>query len=135
MAAAYLHKEYKKGFLLTEEALLKVDELIRKRLSMEAAAEMSFRSLRQDGMLLDYSLPSDLIAEENSPRNRITRITIIGKSQAVSVELNFDVASSVELTIESSVRDTAYLLYSDGRLKLHVQHLARSDIGCCDENV
>jgi hypothetical protein len=23
----------------------------------------------------------------------------------------------------------------DGRLKLHVQHLARSDLGCCDENL
>lgn len=112
--SAYLTTSYKKGFLLTEEALIKIDDLIRKRLvAADPEAKVIFRVFRTDGMLLEYDAPSEVVAEENAARNAVKKIEIVCELKAAALKMTFDSSESVDLKLRSENRDLAYLLFSD----------------------
>jgi hypothetical protein len=110
---AYLETTFKKGFLLTEETLIKIDDIIRRRLFPDDQLQtLKYKVFRVDGMLLELDTPAELIAEENSSRNAISRLEI-ESSGAHKIHLIFDPKQFVDLEIESDDRDLAYLLFSD----------------------
>jgi len=111
---AHLETNFKRGFLLTEEALIKLDDIIRKRLvAADSSATLQFKVFRADGMLVEFDNPSAVAAEENSSRNAIKRVEILSAGTAYKLSLKFDPKDSTDLAIEANDRDLAYLLASD----------------------
>jgi hypothetical protein len=111
---AHLETTFKKGFLLTEENLIKLDDIIRKRLiSNDANAKLQFKVFRVDGMLVEFDTPTAVASEENSSRNAIKRLEIISDGISYKLKLLFDPKENTDLRIESNDRDLAYLLFSD----------------------
>jgi hypothetical protein len=99
---------------LTEEALIKLDDIIRKRLlAADPQAAVQFKVFRADGMLVEFDNPSAVAAEENSSRNAIKRLEILSAGTAYKLSLKFDPKDNTELAIEANDRDLAYLLASD----------------------
>ncbi|TFF38654.1 hypothetical protein [Pseudomonas sp. RIT623] len=110
---AYLETSFKKGFLLEEEGLIKLDDIVRKRLfSTEPSRTLKYKVFRVDGMLLEFDTPAEVVSEENSSRNAISRLEV-SYSEGSKFQLIFDPKKAVELEIESDDRDLAYLLFSD----------------------
>lgn len=111
---AHLETIFKKGFLLTEENLIKLDDIIRRRLiANDANARLQFKVFRVDGMLVEFDTPTAVAAEENSSRNAIKRLEIISDGSSYKLKLIFDPKENTDLRIESNDRDLAYLLFSD----------------------
>jgi uncharacterized membrane protein len=111
---AHLEANFKRGFLLTEEALIKLDDIIRKRLlAADPQAAIQFKVFRADGMLVEFDNPSAVAAEENSSRNAIRRVEILSAGTAYKLSLKFDPKDNTDLAIEANDRDLAYLLASD----------------------
>lgn len=111
---AHLESNFKKGFFLTEEALIKLDDIIRKRLrAVDAEASLKFKVFRADGMLVEFDNPSAVAAEENSNRNAIRRVEILSSGMFYELSLTFDYKDNTDLAIEANDRDLAYLLASD----------------------
>ncbi|MCO7516400.1 hypothetical protein NJF44_15785 [Pseudomonas guariconensis] len=110
---AYLETSFKKGFLLTEEGLIKLDDIVRKRLfPAEPSKTLKYKVFRVDGMLLEFDVPAEVVSEENSSRNAISRLEVSYAGDS-KFQLVFDPKKEVELEIESDDRDLAYLLFSD----------------------
>lgn len=104
----------KKGFLLTEESLIKLDDIIRKRLtSTPNFTGIQFKIFRADGMLVEFDNPTSVAAEENSSRNAIKRLEILSQGSNYKLSLKFDPKENTDLNIEAHDRDLAYLLASD----------------------
>lgn len=121
---AHLETTFKRGFLLTEEALIKLDDIIRKRLrTNDPAAKLQFKVFRADGMLVEFDSPTAVAAEENSSRNAIKRVEILSSEQSYKVSLKFDPKDNTDLAIEANDRDLAYLLSSDIKDYLHSEVL------------
>lgn len=121
---AHLTTAFKKGFFLTEESLIKLDDIIRKRLvAVDPSAQIKFKVFRVDGMLLEFDNPSDVIAEENSSRNAVIRVALNATGADCVLKLDFDSNDETDLTIESKDRDLAYLLYSDLKEYLNAEVL------------
>lgn len=111
---AHLETNFKRGFFLTEEALIKLDDIIRKRIvAADPDAKLQFKVFRADGMLIEFDNPSAVAAEENSSRNAIKRVEILANGTAYKLSLKFDPKENTDLAIEANDRDLAYLLVSD----------------------
>ncbi|WP_343740441.1 hypothetical protein [Delftia tsuruhatensis] len=111
---AHIETNFKRGFFLTEEALIKLDDIIRKRLvTAHPLAKLQFKVFRIDGVLVEFDNPSAVAAEENSNRNAITRVEILTAGAGYKLSLKFDPKDNTDLAIESNDRDLAYLLASD----------------------
>jgi hypothetical protein len=121
---AHLETNFKKGFFLTEEALIKLHDLAKKRLlPTDPAAKIKFKIFRSDGMLVEFDDPISVAAEENSSRNAIKRVEILAAGTSYKLALQFDPKDNTDLRIESNDRDLAYLLYSDLKEYLHAEVL------------
>lgn len=111
---AHIENNFPRGFILTEEALIKLDDIIRKRLTaVDPAATLQFKVFRVDGMLVEFDNPGAVAAEENSNRNAIKRVEILSAGSAYKLSLKFDPKENTDLAIEANDRDVAYLLASD----------------------
>ncbi|MBC7860521.1 MAG: hypothetical protein H7Z39_17465 [Burkholderiaceae bacterium] len=111
---AHIENNFKRGFILTEETLIKLDDIIRKRLtSVNPEAVLQFKVFRSDGMLVEFDNPGAVAAEENSSRNAIKRVEILSAETAYKLSLKFDPKDNTDLAIEANDRDLAYLLASD----------------------
>lgn len=112
--SAFLKTEYKKGFLLNEEGLIKIHDLVRKRMINEnAEAELKFKVYRTDEMLLEYKSPSEVALEENAPRNSVKRVELHCDGSLGTLRLTFDASEPIDLHLMSENRDLAYLIFSD----------------------
>lgn len=117
---AHLETSFKRGFLLTEESLIKLDDIVRKRLTAaDPQAGVRLKVFRADGMLVEFDNPSGVAAEENSSRNAIRRVEIYSSTEVYKISLKFDAKENTTLEIEANDRDLAYLLTSD--IKDYVQ--------------
>ena len=122
--SAYLETNFRRGFLLSEENIIKLTDIIMKRLApLENDARVHFKVYSIDGMLLELDTPSSVAAQENSSRNAVKRVDFVSSGASFKLLLQFDTKDSVELKIESSDRDLAYLLYSDIKDYLHADVL------------
>lgn len=121
---AHLETNLSKGFLLTEENLIKLDDIIRRRITVvDPAALIKFKVFRADGMLVEFDNPAAVAAEENSSRNAIKRVELISTNAAYKLRLKFDPKDNTDIEIEANDRDLAYLLSSDVKEYLHAEVL------------
>lgn len=121
---AHLETSLKRGFLLTEESLIKLNDIVRKRLgAADPTAKLLFKVFRADGMLVEFESASSVAAEENSSRNAIKRVEILSSTDAYKLSLKFDVKENTSLEIEANDRDLAYLLASDIKDYVHSEVL------------
>jgi len=74
---AHLETNFRRGFLLSEENLIKLTDIISKRLApIESDAKVLFKVYSIDGMLLELDTPSSVAAQENSSRNAVKETLI-----------------------------------------------------------
>ena len=81
--------EFKKGYFLSEESLIKIDDIIKKRFNNKVV-DISFRIFRIDGMLIESNSIDSILEEENAPRNFINRIVIKAETESHYMKLTFD---------------------------------------------
>ena len=104
----------RKGFFLTEEALVRISDIAKRRFEENGrTATVHFRVQRKDGMLIEYHSPTDVAAEENAPRNAITRVEIASKTETGELRITFDAKDGLDLFVKSETRDVAFLMTSD----------------------
>ena len=121
---AHLETNFRRGFLLSEENIIKLTDIISKRLApFESDARVLFKVYSIDGMLLELDTPSSVAAQENSSRNAVKRVDFVSSGASCKLLLQFDPEDNVDLKIESSDRDLAYLLFSDIKDYLHADVL------------
>ena len=111
MKVSFEH-EFKKGFFLSEESLIKIDDIIKNRFNNEVI-DISFRIFRIDGVLIESDSINSILEEENAPRNFIQRIVIEAETDSHYMLLEFDTEESISLSIISDSRDFANLLIAD----------------------
>lgn len=59
---AYLETSFRKGFLLEEEGLIKLDDIVRKRLfPTDTSKSLKYKVFRVDGMLLEFDTPAEVV--------------------------------------------------------------------------
>ena len=111
---AKIDTEFKRGFILSEENLAKIDDIIRKRLeSSSNDFSLKYEVHRTDDALITYQVSSEVIEEENSKRNCINGVTINAKSNGNKLQLIFRQGSDTKLVLEAEDRDLALLLTAD----------------------
>lgn len=121
---AHLETTFKRGFLLTEESLIKLDDIARRRLhAADPDSKVKLKVFRADGMLVEFDSASGVAAEENSSRNAIKRVEIFSSTDAYKLSLTFDAKENTSLEIEANDRDLAYLLASDIKDYVHSEVL------------
>src|SRR5213592_479745 len=111
---AQLQMDFKKGFFLTEEHLVKLSDIVHRRLSdAHIDATLTFKVYQVDGALFEVEKYGLVTSEENSKRNAVKRLELRSDAKPFSLKLIFDPKDSVDLSIESDNKDFAYLLFSD----------------------
>lgn len=111
---AHLQSEFKKGFFLTEENLIKLSDIIHRRVAdVGINARTHFKVYRIDGVVYEVEGYAPVIGEENSRRNAIKRLEILCNLKPFELKITFDEKEPVELLVEADNKDFAYLLYSD----------------------
>jgi len=111
---AYLKKSFKKGFLLSEENIIKLEDIILKRISEKKPdKKLTFKVFREDALVYETAAGKKILEEENSKRNLISKIQISYQDEIVKFVLAFDKKENTSLEIEADEKDIAYLLFSD----------------------
>lgn len=111
---AYIDHTFAKGFFLSEEHLIKLDDIIKKRLGEHGAnGPLEYKVYRADGLVYSTDNHKTVIEEENSSRNAITRLNILYSDDSNKLDLDFDRGAGTKLKIETADKDFAYLLFAD----------------------
>jgi len=110
---AYVNKYYSEGFLLKEESLLKIEDIIKRRMSSLEEFSISYVVYRSDDYFVTYTDVSDVLSEENSKRNAIKSLRIVFKTNDTKGRLDLDQEEKSLIRLESEDRDLAFLLASD----------------------
>lgn len=121
--AAFLKAEFDRGFFLSAEGVVKIDEIIRKRVDGGTPYQLSYRVYRNDGMVLSLGTTGEVIDEENSSRNAVQQLSFQLRSESSELDLSFEKGESTKLSIMSESRDTAYLMSSDLKEYLNTEVL------------
>ena len=121
---AYVNHKFKSGFLLGEEAIVKIHDLIEtraKELSPEAKPKL--KVYRSDNSVYEADGIGDLRNEENAKRNRIQQVDFLVEDDQMKLTLSFENESLPSLKIEATDRDKAFLLFSEIKEYLHTECL------------
>ena len=110
---ARVKSKFGRGFLLLEEHLLKIDDIITKRIESNDKVKVIYNVHRADDALITYDSAKDVISEENSNIDMINEIDIEAKDDHTNVEIVFSSDYNTSMSIECGQRDTALLLSSD----------------------
>ena len=115
MGAFVIH-EFKKGFLLNEERIRKINNILHERLkTFSEEGNPEYKIYREDSFVYETINLDDIIGEDNAGWQKILRITVsVECSDKLSLELDFD-SDGTTLRIEGMDRDNVYLLFSDLR--------------------
>lgn len=141
--SAYVEYEFERGFILDEERIRRINEIIRTRLPTEDEhLVLNYAVYRSDSYVYMTQNVEDVIREDNGESQRIVRIlasvqdarelprfvagfqSIRGLSEQLetsglrtrlSLNLDFDTNKRSGLYIQGEDRDLVYLLYSDLR--------------------
>jgi hypothetical protein len=112
---AFIKHEFKKGFLLNEERLRKIHEILRKRLTgIEGPPEPVYKVYRADSFTYTTSVIEDVLNEENSEWQRIERLNVSIRSNE-KFKLDLDFRDRTVVHIEGEDRDLVFLVFSDLR--------------------
>ncbi len=111
---AYLNQNLKGGFLLSEENLIKLNDIISKRLKEKRLeSELLYKVYRIDSLVYETTEYQKIVDEENSKRNLLIRVELTHESENLSFKLVFDKAENSNIEIEGEEKDFTYLLFSD----------------------
>ena len=112
--AAYVEHRFKRGFLLDEEKLRKLVNLITQRLGKsEPPIPYKLRVFRADPYSYETSNVEDIVNEDHADWRRITRLQIEASRQKdFEFELTFS-DEGTSLNLDGDDRDQVYLLLSD----------------------
>ena len=114
--SAYVEHVFSKGFLLDEEKLRKIVNIIEQRLlRTESQIPHSFKIFRADSYSYETKNLEDIIHEDNTNWKRIEKIEITAnKGDGFNFRLVFS-GEGTSICISGSNRDQVYLLFSDLR--------------------
>jgi len=111
---AYLKTEIRNGFIFTEENLVKLNDICKKRmLEKNIYDKMQYKIYRADSLLYETNDYNIISKEENSKRNYIKSLSLFVKEDILDFNLSFDKKEFISLSIETDDKDFGYLLYSD----------------------
>ena len=117
---AYAKKTFTGAFLLDEEKVTKLHDIVEKRrVERHPDCAILLKIYRADNFVFETATCAELAKEENGPTNAIRRIEILINGDGMRFALVFDQAAGIQLDIEGSNRDFVFLLYSD--LKSYVE--------------
>lgn len=106
---AHVKYKFKKGFLLDEEKLRKIHDIISKRL----VGEIKYDIYREDSYSFETTKIEDVVSQENLIGSRINELRIKSDIKSnLDLLLYFD-DSGVGLTINGKDRDDVFLLNSE----------------------
>lgn len=113
---AFVSHEFAKGFLLNEERIRKINNILHERLKTFSDDERpEYKIYRADSFVYETSDLNDIIGEDNAGWQKILRVTVsVECSDKLDLELDFD-RDGTNLRIEGTDRDNVYLLFSDLR--------------------
>ncbi|SFQ14060.1 hypothetical protein SAMN05216229_11265 [Geopseudomonas sagittaria] len=113
---AFVEHKFEKAFLLTEENLRKIHELVRTRLEkLSPPQNPEYRVYRGDSYSYTTENIQDVLNEDNDDWRSITRLEVLcQKIESFELRLEFS-KSGVELLISGDDRDSVFLLFSDLR--------------------
>jgi hypothetical protein len=111
---AYAKKEFPGTFLLDEERLTKLSDIIHTRHAGKYPGDqVLFKVFRSDNFVFEAPSYGDVMREENGATNSIRKIEIGIRHDSLRLTLAFDDVRGVSLDIEGEDRDFVFLLYSD----------------------
>lgn len=111
---AFIEEEFSKGFILSQENLIKLQDIILKRsVEISLNAQIVYGVYRIDGVYHETSDLNVILAEENSTRNAITRLDLKLDVDGHFLNIKFDKDNGIELSMHSTKKDFLYLLLSD----------------------
>lgn len=113
--AAFVNHVFKKGFILDEERLRKIVNIINKRLQeQDQNFHVGFKVYRADDFYYTTDNIDTILSEENLPWEKIRELIITAEyDQIVTISLDFDIYDYTRLKIEGEDRDFIYLLFSE----------------------
>lgn len=114
---AYVEQKFKKGFIIDEEKLRKIHEIINKRIiNLNKPIKPRYTIYRYDSYSYDTNNLEDIIKEENNEWNGIKKLHItVEYAKEFNFILEFSQENNTRLEIEGNNRDLVYLLLSDLR--------------------
>jgi len=111
---AHVKQNFKKGFFLNEENIIKLDDIITKRLKeKELDGKLTYKVYRSDSLVYETTEHKIIINEENSKRNLINRLEVFHDSENISFKMTYDKEENTRIEIEATEKDFAYLLFFD----------------------
>lgn len=116
---ARMNITFKDHFLLSDDHIMKIHEMISTKLHEFGYSEKILYNIsRADSFIYNTEEISDIIKEENSKINKITKVKIRVHGHGLWIDLEF-ATRGAELLVESENRDHAYILFSD--LKSYIE--------------
>lgn len=114
--AAFVEHSFDNGFLLDEERIRKIQDIIATRLSKQSPPlKPKYKVYRGDSYSYVTESLEDVAMEDNDDWRKITRLDVlVEKGDALDFRLSFSHAGS-ELNIKGEDRDQVFLLFSDLR--------------------
>lgn len=106
---AHVKHNFKKGFLVDEEKLRKIHDIILKRIRDDG---IEYHIFREDSFSFKTTNVDDIINEDNPKWAKINEIELNSKSKDFDLNIDFS-EESVELSINGENRDDVFLLYSE----------------------
>jgi len=118
---SYIDTQFEEGFMVSDEAIVKLHDIVQRRLKeRNVDASPKWKVLRADSLVYETESTSEVVNEENSKRNLITRLELSVDCEFVKLQLAFDKKEkSATLRIEAREKDFSLLLNSD--LKEYLQ--------------
>lgn len=122
---AYVDHDFEKGFLLDEERLRKIHEIIDVRIANFASPLVArYKVFRDDSFSYDTEDVGIVASEDNDDWRAITKLEIIAEHEDVfDFRLSFS-SKGVVAEISGDDRDAVFLLFSDLRSYLNEQVLS-----------
>lgn len=114
---AYVKHKFKKGFVLNEEGLRKINDILSNRFKeYHEDLKPMYKVFRKDSFTYSTSNIDDVLKEENSISNEIKAISIsCENTSGIEFQLDFEAGERTLLVIEGEDRDLIYLILSDIR--------------------
>jgi hypothetical protein len=118
--AAFVEHSFPHGFLLDEERLRKLKDLIENRLAkMPTHPQLVYKVYRGDSYSYTTTSVEDVAKEDNEDWRRITRLELSVDSKNDLVFLLSFSAKGCDLRITGADRDNVFLVFSDVRDYVH----------------
>lgn len=111
---AKIDTKFDNGFLLSEEGLVKIIDIIKKRFDfLNSGFSIKYEIHRIDDALLTLDNVKDIFSEENSKIDKIIEINIISQIKNADLKLTFKKGEKTKLILTSNDKDLALLLIAD----------------------